>query len=186
MKHLLLRSLVVFVLYVTPHAWSADTDAAAPFTLTVVPSLSRPKVKSIAIGDNNPKEFYVVLTNTSKDTQPVFEVWNSWGFATISFELTMPDGKKIVVSRGTEVWTMNFPSTFLIPPGEHQVYAIRLDKRWDSRPKLTADAKSQIQIELKAIYQVHVTPESTEHKVWTGRVESRSYDLTLENRQTHK
>ena len=186
MKHLLLRSLVVLVLYVTPHAWGADKDAAALFTLTVVPSLSRPKVKSIAVGDDNPKEFYVVLTNTSKDPQSVFEAWNSWGFAAVSFELTMPDDKKVVVSRGTEVWTMNFPSTFLIPPGEHQVYAIRLDKRWESRPKLAGDAEAQMQIKLKAIYQVEVTPESAEHKVWTGRVESRSYDLTLERQKTRK
>src|SRR5215210_4735074 len=134
MKHLLFRSLVAFVLSLTPHAWSAERDATSPFILTVVPSLSRPKVKSITIADDNPKEFYVVLTNTSKDTQPVFETWNSWGFRTVSFEFTMPDGKKIDITRGTEVWTMNFPSTFLIPPGEHQIYAIRLDKRWESRP----------------------------------------------------
>lgn len=174
MEHRFLRSLVVFFLYVTPHAWSAETDAAAPFALTVVPSLSRPKVKSIAFG--NDKDFYVVLTNTSKEPQSVFEAWNSWGFAAVSFELMMPDGKKILVSRGTEDWPRNFPSTFLIPPGEHQVYVIRLDKRWKTRPELTGD----IQIKLKAIYHVEVTKESTQHKVWTGRVESRLYDLTLE------
>ncbi len=134
------------------------------------------------MGDDNPKEFYVVLTNKSKGPQSVFETWNSWGFAAVSFEFTMPDGKQVVVSRGPEAWTMNFATTFLIPPGEHQVYAIRLDKRWESRPKLTADAEKQIQIKLKAIYQVQVTPESAEHKVWTGRVESRLYDLTLEHR----
>jgi hypothetical protein len=186
MKHLLLRALVSFLPCVAAHSSSADTVAPAPFTLTVVPSLSRPTVKSITIADDNPKEFYVVLTNTSKDPQPVFETWNSWGFRTVSFEFTMPDGKKFDITRGTEVWTVNYPSTFLISPGEHQVYAIRLDKRWESHPRLPADDEGQIQITLKAIYQADVTPEATEHKVWTGRIESKPYEFTLERRQNSK
>jgi hypothetical protein len=170
-------AFLVLLFSFAPFAWSADKDVAQPFTVTVVPSRSSSQARSISIADDKPGEFYVILTNTSKDAQPVFEYWNSWGYQTVSFEFTMPDGRKVVVSKRPQIFTRNFPSTFLIPSGEHQVYAIRLDKEWETRPKFAADAETQIS--LKAIYEVKVTPEATEHKVWTGRVESKTYNLTL-------
>jgi hypothetical protein len=72
---------------------------------------------------------------------------------------------------------MNYPSTFLIPAAEQQVYAIRLDKRWVMHPKLGGD--TEIPVSLKAIYRVGSTPEATKNKVWVGRVESKAYDFTL-------
>lgn len=180
MKHLLLRSLVVIVFYSTPPAWSAEKDAAEPFTLAVVPSRSSPQARSITMADDNPDEFYVVLINTSKDAQPVFEYGNGWGYQNVSFEVATPEGMKVVVSKRIQVFTVNFPSTFLIPSGEQRVYAIRLNKQWETRPTLAADAETQIT--LKAIYQVTATPEATEHKVWPGRIESKTYNLTLRHR----
>ena len=168
--------LVVFF-SVTPLAWSASNDAAEPFTLTVVPSRSSPQGRSISFADDKPEEFYVVLTNSSKDAQPVFEYWNSWGYQNVSFEFAMPDGKKVVAFKRIQVFTVNFPSTFLIPTGEHRVYVIRLGEEWETRPELAVDAETQIT--LKAIYEVPLTPEATEHKVWTGRIESKPYKLTL-------
>jgi hypothetical protein len=72
---------------------------------------------------------------------------------------------------------MNGPSTFLVPPGEQQVYAIRFDKRWVMHPKLGGG--TEIPVSLKAIYRIGSTPEATKNKVWVGRVESKSYDVTL-------
>ena len=136
---------LIFLLSLGSLACGADKDIAKPFALTVVPALSLLQGRSITIADDKASEFYVVLTNASRNPQPVFEYWNSWGSGAVSFELTTPDGKKVVISKGTEVWTVNKPSTFLIPPGEHQVYVIRLDKRWETRPKLTADAENILQ-----------------------------------------
>ncbi len=177
-------TFLVLVLSLTRFAWSANQDAGQPFTLSVVPSRSSAQGGTITIADDKPDEFYVVLSNTSKDAQRVFESWNSWGYQTVSFEFVTPDGKKTVVSKRPQDFTRNFPSTFLIPPGEHQVYAIRLDKWWEARPILTARAETQIT--LKAIYQVSATPESTKEKVWTGRVESKAYNLVLKYRRTPK
>jgi hypothetical protein len=162
-----------------PFAWSAEKDASAPFVLSVVPSWSSQKSRTISMADDKAHEFYVVLTNVSKDPQAVFEYWNSWGFATISFECTTVDGRKIVIAKGEQSFTMNAPSTFLIPLGEPQVYAIRLDTSWVPSSKLPFDADGKLPITLKAIYQVGSTPEATEHKVWTGRIESKPYDLVL-------
>jgi len=168
---------LAFLFSVASLTWTAGNDAAAPFTLTVVPSRSSPQARSIFIADDKPDEFYVVLTNTSTDAQPVFEYWNSWGYQNVSFEFTMPDGRKRVVSKIPQYFTRNFPSTFLIPADEQRVYAIRLDKQWETPPGLAADA--ELRITLKAIYQVTATAESRQHKVWTGRIESKPYDLTL-------
>src|SRR5208282_4351813 len=48
--------------------------------------------------------------------------------------------------------------TFLIEPGEHQVYAIRLDERWETHPLLPKTDETPIT--LKAIYEVPPTPEA--------------------------
>lgn len=185
MRHSLLCFLQSMVLALAPLAWSAEKDAAEPFTLTVVPSQSSPQGRSITFGGTNPFEpFYVVLANSSKDTQAVFQYRNSWGYQNVSFELAMPDGKKVVASKRIQNFTVNFPGTFLIPPGEPRVYAIRLDHEWETKPPLAADAETPIT--LKAIYEVEVTPAATEHKVWTGRVESKPYNLTLRHRLTPK
>ncbi len=147
-----------------------------PFTLSIVPTRSSLDSRLITIASQKPDEFYVVLTNISSEPQAVWETWNSWGSQTISFEFTLPDNRRVVVSKGPQGFTMNFPSTFLIPPGEHKVYPIRLDKWWDvgSIPKST-----EMQISLKAVYEVPVTPEAATYHVWTGRVESGNYSVTL-------
>ena len=190
-----------------PLAWSASKDAAAPFTLAIIPSRSSPEAKAITLQNGNTVDFCVVLTNTSpsvalrmepkswlqrisplgapsrfrlpqhRDSQPVFEHWNSWGYQNVSFEFTTAVGTKAVFSKRPQIFTMNVPSTFLIPPGGHQVYAIRLNESWESRPMLAADAETAITV--KAIYEVTVTPESTRQKVWAGRVESKPYSFIL-------
>lgn len=144
----------------------------APFLLAVVPSRT-----GITMAQNNPDEFYVVLTNISEESQAVWQDWNSWGYQNISFELTTSDGRKVIVSRRQEAFTRNFPSRFLIEPGEHQVYAVRLDKRWETHPSLPKP--NEMPITLRAIYEVHPTPEAAQYKVWTGRVESRTYSFAL-------
>ena len=107
----------------------------------------------------------------------MWEYGNSWGYQTISFELTAVDGKKFLVSRREEDFTRNFPSTFQIEPGEHQVYAIRFDERWDTQPSLPKTDEESIS--LKAIYEVPPTPEAARYRVWTGRLESHTYHLKL-------
>jgi hypothetical protein len=119
----------------------------------------------------------VVLTNVSKETQPIFEGWNSWGYQAISLEITMPDGKKAILSVSDQDFTRNFPSTFHILPGEHQVFPIRLDKSWEMNPSITFALETAIT--LKAIYEITESPESKKQHVWTGRVESKPCQLTL-------
>ena len=157
-------------------------DAKAPFTLSIVPSTSSSETRSITIAEKLPPVFYVVLTNVSKESQPVWDSWNSWGYQTVSFEFTTSEGERILVSKRTQDFTKNAPSTYIILPRENQVYPIRLDKEWDIGPKLSEAAGTTVTV--KAIYQVSRSAESEPYKVWSGRVESGSYTFTLGHQWT--
>ncbi len=159
---------------VRPTPSSATPEA--PFKVSVVPTASTSESRFVTIALEKPHEFYVVLTNISKDPQAVWETSNSWGAKTISFEFKFGNNPPVLVTRGPEGFTKNNPSTFLIPAGEHRVYPIRLDKWWDTK----AIPKSQeMLVSLKAIYQVSYSPEASDYHVWTGRVESSNYQFTL-------
>ena len=173
-----LQRLTFLWIVLLAFAGAASSEAQkAPFSLSVVPTNSHGDVGGITMAQSKARDFYVVLTNVSKDPQPVWEYWNSWRYQTISFELTTAEGRKFVVSKRQQDFTRNFPSTFLIQPGEHQVYALRLDKEWETRPMLAK--ADEMPITLRAIYEVSPTPEATQYKVWAGRVESSSYKFML-------
>ena len=161
-------SIVVFALIGT-----SGTDAPkAPFSLSVVPGRG-----GITMATHMARDFYVVLTNVSKEPQPVWEDWNSWGYQTVSFEFTRAGGEKVVVRRRQGDFTKNAPSTFLVQPGEHQVYAIKLDQWWETHPVLPK--VDEMPVTLKAIYEVGPTPEATQYKVWVGHIESHAYNFSL-------
>ncbi len=144
----------------------------SPLSLSIVPGIG-----GITMAKNKPREFYVVITNVSGGPQSIWQYWNSWGYQAISFELTMADGKKFVLSKKQEEFTMNFPSTFAVEPGEHQVYPITLNEWWETHPALPKT--DEMPISLKAVYEVSTTPEAIQYKVWTGRLESHSYNFSL-------
>jgi hypothetical protein len=166
-------AFVVLILFGSPYGAPPTT----PFSLAIVPTTSLREGGGITMAHNAPEEFYVVLKNISGVPQAVWETSNSWGFQTISFEFVTADGTKTVVSQREQIFTANVPSTFIIQPGEQQVYPIRLDKSWLTHPTLrNAD---EMPISVKAVYEVPPTPEAAQQKVWTGRLESRSYSFVL-------
>ncbi len=169
---LIFISLVALTLAASPRP-----DAPKPpFSLAVVPSVSYDG-EGITMAPKTPQEFYVVLTNQSQETQAVWETRNSWGYQTISFELTTAEGKTFIISKRQQGFTKNAPTTFLINPGEHQVFAIRLDDEWETHPMLPK--RDEMSVRLKAVYEVPSTAEATKFKVWTGRIESHSYNFML-------
>jgi hypothetical protein len=123
------------------------------------------------------REFYVVLTNISKEPQPVWEYWNGWGFQAVFFELTTGDGKRFVLTAKDRAFDSNFPSTFIVEPSEHQVFAIRFDDSWGVEPALPKT--DEMPVALKAIYGVSANPDTAKFHVWAGRVDSHSYNFTL-------
>jgi hypothetical protein len=152
-------------------------DPKPPFSIAIVPLKSNTEGGTIEMARKSPRDFYVVLTNVSEKDQFTWEYWNWWGNRTISFELTTAEGKKIDLSKKPQDYTMNYPSTFLVKPGEHEVIAVRLDEQWDVTPILAK--KSEMPITLKVFYEVQPTEESAKYKVWIGRIESHDYKLAL-------
>jgi hypothetical protein len=152
---------------------SAQPTFGPPFSLSIVSA----RRDGITMFKHGGREFFVVLTNVSNEPQPVFEYWNSWGYQAISFNLTIADGKFFVLTTKSRDFDMNFPSRFIVMPGEHQVFPVRLDESWRAQPAIPSNYETPIA--LKAIYSVDPSPESIKYGVWTGRVESLTYNLTL-------
>ncbi len=91
--------------------------------------------------------------------------------------LPCPMARRSSCPKRPQEFTKNFPSTFLILPRQHQVYPIRLDKAWNTGPKLSEAAEAAVSV--KAIYQVPSSAQSKHYKVWSGRAESGSYTFKL-------
>jgi hypothetical protein len=162
---------------------STQKEEPSPFSLFLVPAHSQeePYGRGISMATENDDYFYVILTNISKETQFAFEGWNSWGYNAISFEIETEDGRKHTISKALSkklfFWTINWPQTFLIPPGESMVRRILLDDYWGADPDLPIANRTPIQVTIKAIYQLEATPESAAKNMWTGRLESRRYNI---------
>jgi hypothetical protein len=159
-----------------PSASPSQKLGQSPFLVSVVPTRSQePSGRGISMAKKSPGTFYVILTNVSKEPQAAFESWNSWGYQAVSFEVQTSDGNTIAISKKPQGFTVNFPSKFVIPPGEDMVYPISLDEEWDAVPPLPTADETPIPITITAIYEVRPTPEASKGKVWTGRLESNSY-----------
>jgi hypothetical protein len=150
-----------------------QTSSGSPFVVSIVSGRS----DGLTMAKDNAREFYVVLTNVSTKPQPVFEYWNSWGYEAISFELTTTDGEVFALTTRSRDFDINRPSTFIVAPGEDQVFAVRFDGSWQVQPALPT--KAEMPITLKAIYSVTDTPEAAKYGVWTGRVESHTSSYIL-------
>ncbi len=148
-----------------------------PFQLSIVPESRSDQSSSISLAQDSQRKFFVVLTNTTDKDQPVFETWNSWGYQTVSFELILPSGERTKLCVKPQVFTRNFPSTYVIPPKGHQVFPITLDAEWEGAPDF--GRPGQTKIKLTALYEVGETKESGEHKVWTGRIASETINVEV-------
>lgn len=117
----------------------------------------------------------VVVVNQGKSEIRVWRPGNEWGDEVLSFELVEDNAKWLFV-RKPQVYTRNAPSSQNLQPGEAQQLPFDLsDGSWETEKQLqdiSPDAK------LVAIYNVPVTPEATQHNVWTGRVESNPVTLS--------
>ena len=177
MSKAFLRPLIVVVALLVLPGFSLSDSPKPPFSVAIAPTFNANGSGSIEIALGSPRDFYVLLTNISNEPQPVWETWNSWGYQTVSFEFATKDGKIYTITRRVQDFDKNFPSTFIVQPGEHKIFAIHLDEWWISHP--TFPKVDETPITVKAIYEVQPTPESTKYKLWTGRIESHPYNFTV-------
>ena len=154
-----------------------QVHSSEALSVAIVPAKSTASGQIIATALNRPQPFYVVVSNSSKGPAAIWEYWNSWGYQSISFEVTLPDGKSLLLSRREENFTRNFPSSFFVETGESQVFPIELDTRWKNQKALSGACDKQVK--LRAMFHIESSSDATASQVWSGNARSKLYDVTL-------
>lgn len=156
--------------------------ADKPFSIAIVPSSHRSEGgPQISWSDGSKESFYVVLTNKTDKEQRVFETSYSWGYYALSFEITMPSGEMVIVSRKPIFSSPNIPTTFMIQPNGHFVFEVTLDKGWIGKPDFGKDGQTNAKI--KAIYELSARKRLKERGVWIGRIESKELAVKINHRK---
>ena len=122
--------------------------------------------------------FHLLVTNKSDRPQRMWLDSNSWGYRSISFELTDASGKTYRVARKDTVFTRNIPSYWTIASGDTLVTDVYFGdlSLWDGFPLRKGQSTT---VRLRAVLDVPASPESAQLGVWTGRVESDEIEATF-------
>ncbi|MCP5540436.1 MAG: hypothetical protein H7A52_09890 [Akkermansiaceae bacterium] len=150
-------------------AQARGDENTPPFSVHLSPNKSH-----ITVGDE-PESFFVILRNISTDDQKVFEQWNSWGYRNISFEISKGKRRHNLVLK-PQSFTRNFPSVYLVPPGENMVLRFTLDSDWENLPEFP---NGETEVFIKVIYKCTASDESEKQGVWTGEIRSGEYKQKL-------
>jgi hypothetical protein len=135
----------------------------------------------------------VLLRNVSGRPLSVWEEWNSYGFYNLSLEILAVDGKPlaepVVVRRDGAGWSMNGPSTSVLPPGEALVRDVPLRILPTNRsepPNVWAyvgwpDRKNAISqtVRLRAVFHIPDDDSTRAQRVWTGTARSEPRDFLV-------
>jgi hypothetical protein len=121
--------------------------------------------------------FHVVLQNTSDVPQRLWQEWNSWGYYSLSFELTDVAGKQWIVAKRRDMrWSRNSPTYETIEPGRQLIVDVYFGDaaQWEGFP---LQKGRQPIVQMRAIYEVLESPESKSYGAWVGRVESSPVEV---------
>ncbi len=127
-------------------------------------------------------QIFVNMTNYSSDTVRIWEEDCSWGFGGLSFEFEYPSGEIQHVTHFCGVWDSNFPRTQKIPPNSSYIFSVNfMDGFWQNGPKYIVDYSKlkELNIKIKAIYEIKEDRYTKDCFVWTGRVESNTENYIL-------
>jgi hypothetical protein len=129
--------------------------------------------------------FHVVLSNGATRAQRIWQDWNSWGYYALSFELEDVAGKKWAVKKRPTVFTMNYPSSWVILPGEDLVIDVYWgdEDTWEGFPPLGTESQK---LTIRAIFQIKPDSETKQYDVWTGRIASSPQEVVFSKWKPHK
>jgi hypothetical protein len=126
-----------------------------PLTLTIVPNERHQERETINFSKvYDPKlHFHVVLTNTSRAPQKLYNESCSFGFGKLSFEVVDEKGvKSTIKKKDMVVWEKNYPDWFTLNPNEQVVYDVYfLPDTWEGLPEFYHGQASK-KIKIRAIY----------------------------------
>jgi hypothetical protein len=125
--------------------------------------------------------FYVVLSNVSTSDLCVWREWCSWGYFSLSFTISMPDGKSFEVNKKTHAWTKNYPDPYLVRPGRYFVWNVGLSpNEWQGFPSDWKDSEVTIQAHFQQTKDEGLSSTGKEPpNVWFGEVSSDSLKVAL-------
>jgi len=168
--------LLVFLVATGPPANAQQS----PPTLTIIPTGFPDDVfKEAYIELGGAKHFHVLLTNNSDYSIKLFQEWNSWGYYGLSFEITYPDGRRVVSAKGPRGWDKNFPSTITVAPHGHHVFEVNFFNNptvipfWQHSVLNEPLTKDGLPCRIRAIYSIEPSKASDEQQVWTGTISSQ-------------
>jgi len=115
----------------------------------------------------------LIFVNPSTSDVRIWELKNSWGWFAPRFEIQQTSGdttSATIVHTENVVWTRDVPSFVKVPAqGKYEVSVDLGDGQWDVVGQLPALNQP---VRVRVRYNVETTPESSEHKVFTGTIES--------------
>jgi hypothetical protein len=145
---------------------SLDISLAAPRSSDESPPL-------IALTAGSP-QISVVFTNKGEGSVRLWSDSCSWGYESLSFELTDSKGRISRVTRAELVWDKNVPAWDELASGASRATDVTLSAAaWRGLPKVKPGERRAVRI--RAIYHVEPDSDATAHHVWVGAV--RSVDM---------
>lgn len=126
--------------------------------------------------NNRHASFYVILINNTDHNQNIWKEQCSWGYGNLFFKL-MVDGTSYIIKKKLIAWGENPLVYWTMGPNDYFVYNVTLiDKIWDGIPPSLDNKKAM----LTAIYEiVEEDKHAKEFNIWTGKIESNSLDVTI-------
>jgi hypothetical protein len=152
------------------------SDAANPLSLSIA-LLDPPYNPDIYVSINTNCFFHVLITNNSKQPQNLLQEGSSWGWETMSFELTDENGNKYLIHRTPAGWTDNAPVHWILKPGEHYVRDICFAQIYQGRNSWVGFPKQltvggNLKVKMMAIFEVTIDKGAYGEPLWHGRIES--------------
>jgi hypothetical protein len=160
----------------------SETTTTAPLTVTlkVTGAAAVPGV-DIVIGDPAP-QMTVVIRNTSSASVRLWKDSCSFGYRTLSFEITDSAGKHFVATRVERTWEKDFPAWDTLAPGASMTTDVSVTaKDWQGLPHLKPGERRPVR--MHAVYHSAQGYEAQLNSVWVGSVASEDIDVTLLNPQ---
>ena len=114
-------------------------------------------------------ELVVSVSNSSSSEMELWDLQNSWGWNSFSFELKSEIEKQLfTIERVTRDWTKNGPTYFALSPGESRDLSFQIDDGWWEIDELSELKNERIRV--RARLKIDPSPEAERHGVFIGTV----------------
>lgn len=116
-----------------------------------------------------PDRLVVTVFNSSSDEIRLWELENSWGWDSFSFDLRSESGGQLLTAkRAAREWSKNGPTYFALPAGASRDLHFHLDDGWWEIGDTSGLRDAPLLV--RATLSIGRTPEAEQFGVFTGTV----------------